>query len=66
MANQIVARSLDEIRFWSRVMRGHASFLGLGFTYDQKQMIDEAQQFITVFERIEEQLAKFTVNYDPQ
>ncbi|MBZ5749026.1 DUF2935 domain-containing protein [Metabacillus rhizolycopersici] len=66
MANQFVARSLDEIQFWSRIMKEHALFLSLGFTHDQKQLIEEAQQFITVFERIEEQLSKFTVNSDPQ
>lgn len=53
MTNPIVARSLDEIQFWSRIMKEHALFLSLGFTYDQKQLIEEAQQFIAVFERIE-------------
>jgi hypothetical protein len=62
MANPIVARSLDEIRFWSRIMKEHALFLSLGFTYEQKQLIAEAQQFIALFERIEERLARFTVN----
>ncbi|WP_394137644.1 DUF2935 domain-containing protein [Cytobacillus oceanisediminis] len=62
MANPIVARSLDEIKFWSRIMKEHALFLSLGFTYEQKQLIAEAQQFIALFERIEERLARFTVN----
>lgn len=61
MANPIVARSLDEIKFWSRIMKEHALFLSLGFTYEQKQLIAEAQ-FIAVFERIEEKLARFNVN----
>lgn len=64
LGNPIVARSLDEIKFWSRIMKEHALFLSLGFTYEQKQLIAEAQQFITVFERIEEKLSKFTVNSD--
>ncbi len=64
MANPIVARSLDEIRFWSRIMKEHALFLSLGFTYEQSQLIDEARQFISLFERIEEKLARFTVNSD--
>ncbi|MBM4764783.1 DUF2935 domain-containing protein [Bacillus sp. B15-48] len=64
MANPIVARSLDEIRFWSRIMKEHALFLSLGFTYEQSQLIDEARQFISLFERIEERLATFTVNSD--
>ncbi|WP_445486853.1 DUF2935 domain-containing protein [Niallia sp. 03133] len=62
MANPIVARSLDEIEFWSRIMKEHALFLSLGFTYEQKQLIIESKQFISLFERIEEKLTKFTVN----
>jgi hypothetical protein len=62
--NPIVARSLDEIAFWSRIMKEHALFLSLGFTYEQKQLIEEARQFIALFERIEEKLARFTVNSD--
>ncbi|WP_096435866.1 DUF2935 domain-containing protein [Alteribacter populi] len=64
MANPIVVRSLDEIKFWSRIMKEHALFLSLGFTHDQKELINEAQQFITTFERIEEKLSRFTVNSD--
>ncbi|MFG6117859.1 DUF2935 domain-containing protein [Thalassobacillus sp. B23F22_16] len=66
MSNPIVERSLDEIRFWSRIMKEHALFLSLGFTYEQTQLIAEAQQFITLFERIEEKLARFNVNSDIQ
>lgn len=62
--NLIVARSLDEIKFWSRIMKEHALFLSLGFTYEQQQLIDEARQFITLFERIEEKLARFSINSD--
>lgn len=40
--DKIVARSLDEIIFWSRIMKEHAFFLSLGFTYEQKQLIEEA------------------------
>lgn len=64
MADPIVARSLDEIRFWSRIMKEHALFLSLGFTHDQKQLVGEAQHFITVFERVEEKLSKFSINSD--
>ncbi|MFC5464173.1 DUF2935 domain-containing protein [Lederbergia graminis] len=64
MANPIVERSLDEIQFWSRIMKEHALFLSLGFTHEQKQLIAEAQQFITLFERIEEKLARLNVNSD--
>ncbi|MGN7296904.1 DUF2935 domain-containing protein [Ferdinandcohnia sp. SAFN-114] len=62
MADPIVTRSLDEIRFWSRIMKEHALFLSLGFTYEQQQLINEAKNFITVFERIEEKLARFSVH----
>jgi hypothetical protein len=64
MANPIVIRSLDEIQFWSRIMKEHALFLSLGFTYEQQQLIAEAQQFITAFERIEEKLARFSIDTD--
>src|SRR3954468_6212307 len=62
----IVSRSLDEIAFWSRIMKEHSLFLSLGFTYEQKQLIEEAQQFMALFERIEEKLSKFSVNSDPR
>lgn len=66
MASQFVARSLDEIRFWSRIMKEHALFLSLGFNFDDTKLIQEAQQYIDLFERIEQQLSQFTVNSDPQ
>ncbi|MBM7650541.1 hypothetical protein JOC78_003538, partial [Bacillus ectoiniformans] len=64
MADPIVVRSLDEIKFWSRIMKEHALFLSLGFTYEQKHLIDEARQFIMLFERIEEKVTRFSVNSD--
>nr|WP_309101284.1 DUF2935 domain-containing protein [Fredinandcohnia onubensis] len=64
MADPIVSRQLDEIKFWSRIMKEHALFLSLGFTYEQQQLIDEANNFITLFERIEEKQARFSVNSD--
>ncbi|MGP4107889.1 DUF2935 domain-containing protein [Virgibacillus sp. L01] len=64
MTNPIVTKSLDEIQFWSRIMKEHALFLSLGFTYEQNRLIEEAQQFITLFDRIEEKLARFSVNSD--
>jgi hypothetical protein len=45
-------------------MKEHALFLSLGFTYEQTQLIDEARQFIALFERIEDKLARFTVDSD--
>jgi hypothetical protein len=66
MDNQFVVKSLDEIRFWSRIMKEHALFLSLGFSYTDTALIKEAQQFITLFERIEEQLSTFSNNSDPR
>ena len=66
MNHSFVARSLDEIQFWSRIMKEHSLFLSLGFTYEQKQLIDEARYYICVFERIEEKLSRFSLNSDPQ
>ncbi|MDQ0220160.1 DUF2935 domain-containing protein [Peribacillus cavernae] len=66
MANAFVLRSLDEIRFWSRIMKEHAFFLSLGFSYNDSKLIQEAQQFITLFERIEEQLSRLSPNADPE
>ncbi|MHC8515561.1 DUF2935 domain-containing protein [Sporosarcina sp. ITBMC105] len=60
-----VMRSLEEIRFWSRIMKEHAFFLSLGFTVDQTQLIQEAKHFIAVFERIEEQIADYNEKTDP-
>lgn len=48
-----VARSLDEIRFWSRIMKEHALFLGLGFRAEDTQLKGEANQFYNIFEDIE-------------
>ena len=45
-------------------MKEHSLFLSLGFTYEQQQLIDEASQYIALFERIEEKLSRFTVNSD--
>ncbi|MFJ7975871.1 DUF2935 domain-containing protein [Peribacillus sp. JNUCC 23] len=66
MANEFVSKSLDEIRFWSRIMKEHSLFLSLGFSSDDTTLIDEAKQFITVFERIEEQVNRFSPSSDPQ
>lgn len=66
MSNEFVVRSLEEIKFWSRIMKEHALFLSLGFTVNEKKLIEEAQQFIAIFERIEERLSVFTVHSDPR
>ena len=52
-----VTRSLDEIRFWSRIMKEHSLFLRLGFRAEDKQLIKEANQFFQLFEQIEQQIS---------
>ncbi|QAV21725.1 DUF2935 domain-containing protein [Paenibacillus chitinolyticus] len=65
MANEFVARSLDEVRFWSRIMKEHSLFLKLGFRCEDTQLINEANQFYSVFESIENRANAFTVETDP-
>ena len=52
MANAFVARSLDENRFWSRIMKEHSLFLRLGFRAEDTQLINEANHFYALFEGI--------------
>lgn len=61
-----VARSLDEIRFWSRIMKEHSLFLKLGFRCEDTQLIQEANAFYSTFEQIEEKSHAFTANTAPQ
>ncbi|WP_415874121.1 DUF2935 domain-containing protein [Domibacillus aminovorans] len=61
-----MTQSLEEIRFWSRIMKEHAFFLSLGFTADQTELIKEAKQFIVIFERIEEQVSQYNEKTDPE
>ena len=61
-----VARSLDEIRFWSRIMKEHSLFLKLGFRCDDTQLIEEANQFYHLFEKIEQQSHSYTNQTDPE
>jgi hypothetical protein len=66
MTNAFVARSLDEIRFWSRIMKEHSLFLRLGFRCEDTQLIDEANQFYHLFEEIEQRSHSFTNQTDPE
>ncbi|MFM9282079.1 DUF2935 domain-containing protein [Paenibacillus jiagnxiensis] len=66
MSDAFVARSLDEIRFWSRVMKEHALFLRLGFRCEDTQLIQEAQQHQAIFEDIERRSHEFGLSTDPQ
>ncbi|WP_285615757.1 DUF2935 domain-containing protein [Pseudobacillus badius] len=60
-----VVRSLDEIRFWSRIMKEHSLFLRLGFRAEDTQLIEEANQFYYLFEQIEQKSHSFTNQADP-
>ncbi|ALS26405.1 hypothetical protein IJ21_09960 [Paenibacillus sp. 32O-W] len=66
MSNEFVARSLDEVRFWSRIMKEHSLFLRLGFRCEDTQLINEANQFYAIFETIENKAKAFTIGTDPQ
>jgi hypothetical protein len=66
MLNAFVTRSLDEVRFWSRIMKEHSFFLKLGFRCDDTQLINEANFFFVVFEDIERRAHTFTPETDPE
>ncbi|SYX83856.1 DUF2935 domain-containing protein [Paenibacillus alvei] len=66
MSNLFVSRSLDEIRFWSRIMKEHSLFLKLGFRCEDTQLINEANQFYSLFEQIENQSHAYNADTDPQ
>ncbi|MBP1965948.1 DUF2935 domain-containing protein [Paenibacillus aceris] len=65
MSNEFVARSLEEVRFWSRIMKEHSLFLKLGFRCEDTQLIQEANQFYSIFEQIEGKAHSFTEAADP-
>lgn len=66
MSNEFVSRSLDEIRFWSRIMKEHSLFLKLGFRCEDTQLIQEANHFFSVFEQIEGKSHSFNELTDPE
>ncbi|MNO38774.1 hypothetical protein D3C76_288840 [compost metagenome] len=66
MSDEFVIRSLDEIRFWSRIMKEHSLFLRLGFRCEDTQLINEANQFQAIFDDIEKRSHAFTYDTDPQ
>ncbi|MED3574889.1 DUF2935 domain-containing protein [Cytobacillus praedii] len=65
-SEMFVTRSLDEIRFWARIMKEHSLFLRLGFRCDDTQLIEEANQYFRLFEQIEQRSHTFTNQTDPQ
>lgn len=66
MSNGFVVRSLDEIRFWSRIMKEHSLFLKLGFRCEDTQLISEANYFYSTFEAIESRAHAFDAGTDSQ
>lgn len=66
MSDPFVVRSLDEIRFWSRIMKEHSLFLRLGFRCEDTQLINEANQFQAIFEEIERRSHSYQADTDPQ
>ncbi|MED4156718.1 DUF2935 domain-containing protein [Priestia aryabhattai] len=66
MIDGFIERSLDEIRFWSRIMKEHSLFLRLGFRCEDTQLIQEANQFYHLFEQIEQRAHLFTNQTDPE
>src|SRR4051812_42138401 len=65
MANGFVVRSLDEVRFWSRIMKEHSLFLRLGFRCEDTQLINEANYFYKLFEGIEQRAHSYSADADP-
>jgi hypothetical protein len=66
MSNGFVIRSLDEVRFWSRIMKEHSLFLKLGFRCEDTQLISEAKHFYATFESIEARSHTLNEGTDPQ
>ncbi|WP_232697385.1 DUF2935 domain-containing protein [Brevibacillus daliensis] len=66
MTDAFVSRSLEEVRFWSRIMKEHSLFLKLGFNCDDTKLIKEAERFYGIFENIEAQALSLSEDTDPQ
>jgi len=66
VSDPFVVRSLDEIRFWSRIMKEHSFFLRLGFRSEDTQLIQEANHFYATFEAIESRAHTFDAGTDPR
>jgi hypothetical protein len=65
MPDPFVARSIEEISFWSRIMKEHSLFLRLGFRCEDTELINEANYFYKLFEGIEQRVHAFDLNVDP-
>nr|WP_236290725.1 DUF2935 domain-containing protein [Paenibacillus allorhizoplanae] len=66
MSNEFVMRSLDEVRFWSRIMKEHSLFLKLGFRCEDTTLIQEANHYYHIFEHIEGRAHAYNELTDPE
>ncbi len=48
-----IERSLTENRFWLRIMKEHALFLGEGMNRNDRDLIQQTDRFFQLFERLE-------------
>jgi hypothetical protein len=66
LSNEFVMRSLDEVRFWSRIMKEHSLFLKLGFRCEDTTLIQEANHYYHMFEHIEGRAHAYNELTDPE
>lgn len=66
MSDTFVAKSIEENRFWTRIMKEHSLFLKQGFDPDDTNLIREAEQFYNLFEDIEARALSLSPNMDPR
>lgn len=66
LSNEFVMRSLDEVRFWSRIMKEHSLFLKLGFRCEDTTLIQEANHYYHIFEHIEGRSHAYNELTDPE
>jgi hypothetical protein len=50
---EFIERSLTENKFWLRIMKEHALFLGEGFNRNDKHLIQQTDNFYKYFEQLE-------------
>lgn len=58
IVNPVPDPTIEQIRFWLRIMREHALFISIGLPCGQTDLIREAQRFIAVFTRLQEEAAE--------
>ncbi|WP_071392758.1 DUF2935 domain-containing protein [Bacillus tuaregi] len=59
-----IGRSLTENRFWLRIMKEHALFLGEGFSRNDKPLIQQADRFYHYFEQQEKKANQMMNNVE--